>query len=303
MSAAYKNDNDISDEDLTENYKSLCSYYNMKPTRNNKGVSHENGSIESSNGHIKNRLNQELILRGSSNFNSREEYEQWVHAIVKSHNQRNSKNFKVEQQALLELPIRKTTVYEIKSVKVSTYSIINIKQIRYSVPSRLVGHTLTVHINQKNIIAYLGSSEVFRTERKYIVDHPSKYVIDYKHLINAFVKKPRAFRYSQYKDELLPSDEFKVIWEYLDKTESPDIACKIILRLLKICSDYDCEEHVATRCITLIEQKKSIKIEQLESEFSTINPDLPSEVLSQHDLSKYDYLLMKTTQGGGNANV
>ena len=64
-----------------------------------------------------------------------------MHAIVKSHNQRNSKNFKVEQQALQELPIRKTTDYEIKSVKVSTYSIINIKQIRYSVPSRLVGHT------------------------------------------------------------------------------------------------------------------------------------------------------------------
>jgi len=40
----------------------------MEPTRNNKGVAHENGSIESSHGDLKNRINQALMLRGSRNF-------------------------------------------------------------------------------------------------------------------------------------------------------------------------------------------------------------------------------------------
>ena len=37
----------------------------MRPTRNNRGVPHENGSIESAHGHLKRALDQALLLRGS----------------------------------------------------------------------------------------------------------------------------------------------------------------------------------------------------------------------------------------------
>jgi hypothetical protein len=37
----------------------------MMPSRNNRGVAHENGSIESSHGHLKSALGDELLLRGS----------------------------------------------------------------------------------------------------------------------------------------------------------------------------------------------------------------------------------------------
>ena len=42
-------------EDLTKRYEALCAHYGMTPTRNNRGVAHENGSIESSHGHLKRR--------------------------------------------------------------------------------------------------------------------------------------------------------------------------------------------------------------------------------------------------------
>ncbi|WP_440618011.1 IS21 family transposase, partial [Cysteiniphilum sp. 6C5] len=160
LAAAYKNDKDVANEDLTDRYKELCAYYGMNPTRNNKGVSHENGSVESSHGHLKNRIKQELMVRGSKDFETLAEYEQWLRHVVENSNRRNSKNFKLEQSALQPLPKHKTADYEVKSVKVSSHSMINIKQIKYSVPARLVGHALTVHISQKDIIAYLGSSEV-----------------------------------------------------------------------------------------------------------------------------------------------
>ncbi|MFT6266658.1 MAG: hypothetical protein ACJAWS_002821, partial [Oleiphilaceae bacterium] len=38
---------------LTQRYAKLCKFYSVKPTRNNKGVAHENGAIESPNGHLK----------------------------------------------------------------------------------------------------------------------------------------------------------------------------------------------------------------------------------------------------------
>lgn len=47
---------------------SRLPHYGMTPTRNNKGVSHENGSIESAHGHIKAALEDELLLRGSRDF-------------------------------------------------------------------------------------------------------------------------------------------------------------------------------------------------------------------------------------------
>lgn len=52
LSAAYRNINSQASEDLTQRYEQLCSHYQMQPTRNNRGLAHENGSIESSHGYL-----------------------------------------------------------------------------------------------------------------------------------------------------------------------------------------------------------------------------------------------------------
>jgi hypothetical protein len=53
LSAAFRNLGAEAKEDLTTRYEAFCSHYGMTPTRNNPGVSHENGSIESAHGHLK----------------------------------------------------------------------------------------------------------------------------------------------------------------------------------------------------------------------------------------------------------
>jgi transposase InsO family protein len=53
LSAAYKNLSSEAQADLTERYTQLCAHYGMTATRNNRGVSHENGAVESPHGHIK----------------------------------------------------------------------------------------------------------------------------------------------------------------------------------------------------------------------------------------------------------
>ena len=56
LSAAYKNRQQ--QHDFTERYADLCQHYGVKPTRNNHGVAHENGAIESPNNHLKKQLQQ-----------------------------------------------------------------------------------------------------------------------------------------------------------------------------------------------------------------------------------------------------
>src|SRR4051812_10334967 len=56
LSAAFRNLDAEAKEDLTTRYEAFCAHYGMTPTRNNPGVSHENGSIESPHGHLKCKL-------------------------------------------------------------------------------------------------------------------------------------------------------------------------------------------------------------------------------------------------------
>jgi hypothetical protein len=68
LSAAFRNLNPDAREDLTSRYDGLCLHYGMQPSRNNRGVAHENGSIESPHGHLKRAIRDALLLRGSAHF-------------------------------------------------------------------------------------------------------------------------------------------------------------------------------------------------------------------------------------------
>ena len=63
LSAAFRNLGQDTQDDLTRRYHELCAHYGMTPSRNNTGVAHENGSIESAHGHLKRVLEDALLLR------------------------------------------------------------------------------------------------------------------------------------------------------------------------------------------------------------------------------------------------
>jgi transposase InsO family protein len=82
LSAAFCNLDREAQEDLTRRYAELCAHYGMTPSRNNPGIAHENGSIESAHGHLKNVLNDELLLRGSREFADLSAYRRFVDEVV-----------------------------------------------------------------------------------------------------------------------------------------------------------------------------------------------------------------------------
>ena len=82
LSAAFRNLDADARADLTRRYDALCEHYEMEPTRNNRGVAHENGAIESPHGHLKYAVNDALLMRGSGDFADLDAYRAFIDEIV-----------------------------------------------------------------------------------------------------------------------------------------------------------------------------------------------------------------------------
>jgi len=72
--------------DFNPEFVSLCEHYNLTPRTIGIGCPNENGDVESSNGHLKRRLRQHLLLRGSRDFESEAAYQLFVLEVVRAGN-------------------------------------------------------------------------------------------------------------------------------------------------------------------------------------------------------------------------
>jgi len=264
----------------------------MKATRNNRGVSHENGSIESPHGHLKRRIKQALLLRGTNDFKSVEDHQLWIDEVVKKHNQRNAKNIALERTALQALPFHKTADYTELVVPVHTTSTIEVRRTTYSVPSRLIGERLRVHLYHDRLECYVGSKLTVNLSRVYSSKKEGRgRLINYRHLRGSLIKKPQAFRFSQLRDSILPTDAYKSIWRYLEKEIRGRESCKIMVGLLNIASKYDCEQKLGAYILELVRKKKTLSLSAIENKFNNKAPVQPDIIVNQHKLSSYNKFL------------
>ncbi len=77
-------------------YASLMRHYCMEPSRNNAGITHENGSIEIAHGHLKQALLDALLLRGTRGFPNLQSYRAFVDEIVGRRNANRRKRVALE---------------------------------------------------------------------------------------------------------------------------------------------------------------------------------------------------------------
>ena len=193
LSAAFRNLDAETRQDQTRRYEALCAHYPMEPTRNNRGLAHENGSIESPHGHLKRVIEDALLLRGSRDFDTLEVYRRFVDEIVRRRNARNRKRLDLERAALQALPAHRTTDYEETIVTVTSTSGFILKKVFYSVPSRLIGHRLRVRLYDDRLECFLGATPLMILRRGR--PHPNGkhgHVVDYRHVIHALRRKPMA---------------------------------------------------------------------------------------------------------------
>jgi hypothetical protein len=139
LSAAFHNLCANDAEDLTRRFAALTAHYDMVPTRNNRGVAHENGSIESRHGHVKSRIEQALLLRGSSDFERLDDYRTFVGRVIADHNKRHADAIKVEQAYLRPLPPAQPVTWQEANVRVTSSSGFSFRHAIYTVRRAILG--------------------------------------------------------------------------------------------------------------------------------------------------------------------
>jgi hypothetical protein len=277
-------------------YEKLCKHYHVTPTRNNKGVAHENGAIESPNGHFKRKVEQQLLLRGHRDFADLAKYEGFLECIVRAINKRCTTRFNEEREHLQTLPRQRTNDFSEQHVKVTTSSTINVKRVTYTVPSRLIGSMLLVHIYDGKLELFYGHERTLILTRIYAPKQSRARSVDYHHVIHSLAKKPNAFKSSLIRDDLIPEGDFSLLWRQLTKEGVKDEDCRYMVDLLVLADNYHCEKELGRYVLNALESGRKASIQTCRDHFGTDAIEIPTILCQQHTLSSYDKL-MEATHG------
>src|SRR5438067_500543 len=204
-------------EDWTLRYQALMQHYGMQPTWNNTGVAHENGDVEQSHHRFKQAVDQALRARGDRDFPTRAAYEHFLHELVRKRNLNRTARFATEREALRPLPATALAPCKELRVTVSRFSTIQVLGNTYSVPSRLIGTTLTLRVRAETLEGFVGSTLALTLPRLIGKHH---HQIDYHHIIWSLVRKPGAFAAYRYRDELFPTTTFRLAYDRLRSDEA-----------------------------------------------------------------------------------
>ena len=213
-------------------YLALCRHLGLEARTIAVGNPNQNGDIEAAQGHLKRRLKNHLILRGSRDFPDVAGYAGFVAKVCRGANALRVAKV-VEERALLRpLPLTRFPEAEELTVRVSSYSTARVKQSSYSVPSRLIGTMLQVQVGE-DIVRFSHLGEL-------IVSYPRSRShlprIDYRHVIASLVRKPGAFARYLYREELFPSTAFRQAYDRL-KADDEAKADQRYLRLLALAAE------------------------------------------------------------------
>jgi hypothetical protein len=293
LSAAFHNLDRGAQEDLTRRYEELCAHYGMTPSRNNRGVAHENGSIESAHGHLKNVLRDELLLRGSRDFADLAAYRGFIDEVVGRRNARNRKRIEIERAVLEPLPARRTTDYEEARVLVTSSGGFILRRVFYSVPSRLIGHRLNVHVYDDRLECFLGATQLLTLRRGRPPHGSGKHghVVDYHHVIHALRKKPMALLNLVYRDQLFPRRAYARAFELLLARESDKQACRTMVGLLALAHDRACEVELAHAIDADLDAGCPPDLNRLRDRFKPDQAAIPIVAVELVPLSAYDELV------------
>ena len=279
-------------EELTARYQDLCRHYGLRPTRNNTGVSHENGAIEARQGSLKRALEQSLLLRGSREFDDLSTYEQFVAETVRRLNARCARAWEAERACLRPLPARRTADFEEVDARVSKFGVFTAKGVLYSVPSRLAGQRLKVRLHSTHLQAWLGGVKVFECERLHASTaerHPKR--IDWRHMLPSLRAKPGAFARWALRDAMFPRSEYAQAWEHISQALPERAACRLMVDLLDLADRANVVAELALELGRLLDKAELPDIDRLKERFAPRPAVMPQVVVVMPTAAVYDELL------------
>jgi transposase InsO family protein len=291
LSAAFCNLDSSAREDLTVRYEALCQHYGMQPTRNNRGVAHENGAIESPHGHLKQSIRDALLLRGSNDFTDLAAYRAFIDELGSRRNMRQRLRIEAERPYLQGLPDTRTADYEEVLAYVTSCGGFTLRKVFYTVPSRLIGHRLRVRLYDERLDLYIGGTQLMSLARGHSGEHGKHgHVVDYRHVIHALRRKPAALLNLVYRDQLFPREAYRRMFAELRERLGDRPACKLMVELLRLAHERACEGQLATELTSLLANRQLPDLNALRAHFAPDAATLPQVRVILPSLHAYELL-------------
>lgn len=214
-------------------YLAFAKHLGMEPRTINIGCPHEQGDVEAANRHLKRRIKNHLLLRGSSDFEREAGYWQFLAEICAAANRVRVVKVEEERRHLRPLPAMRYPESEQIGVNVSSASTVRVKKNTYSVPAKLIGLKLEAHVSESDVRFTHEGHEVWQCPRAL----GQKPRIDYRHVITWLARKPGAFRSYLYREEMFPTIVFRQAYDRLLANDERT-ADRHYLRVLELAANH-----------------------------------------------------------------
>jgi hypothetical protein len=273
---------------FNEAYLVLMRHYGMTPRTTEVGAKEQNGDVEAGHGALKRRLEQALLVRGSRDFDSADAWQTFVDGVVRKANVARSKRVVEDVAAMRELDVAKLPEYIDEEVRVSEWSTVRVRHNAYSVPSRLIGEWVRVHIYEDRIEVRFADEIQLACER---LLGRNGHRIDYRHVIWSLVRKPGGFARYVYREEMFPSLAFRETYDAIQAVRPGTKGDLEYLRILHLAAS-TMESDVVAALALLKMSGKPVTADAVRELVKTPAPvDVPALASPSIDLSEYDTLL------------
>ena len=278
---------------LTARFRQVLEHYGLRSSRIQPRKAHENGVVEQSHFRTKTAIEQALLLRGATDFVDEAAYLTFLRAVVdRTRNRAAAVRLAEERIHLRPLPAAPIPEYTTFQCRVRKWSTIRVGGRAYSVPSRLIGHTVEVHQHPTMVQVFYGGEVLCKMPRlRGAADHR----IDYRHIIKSLVRKPGAFARYRFREELFPSLTFRAAYDALGRThgERADVEYVRLLHLAATTSERQVEATLRAR----LDAGDPCDYASVQAQVRPPVPAVPVVHIPRPDLAQYDALLAGGVRG------
>jgi hypothetical protein len=178
------------------------------------------------------------LLRGSRDFGAVEEYDAFVVGVVRAANGPRQKQLAEELACMRPLPATRLAEYREFAPVVSSQSLMRVNRHTYSVPSRLIGHTLRVEQHEAQLRVYLGKEFLFDLPR---LRAKQGCLVDFRHVLPGLLRKPGAFSHYRHREALYPNTLYRQAYDRLVGDHGERRGVIEYLQVLKLAADQTVE--------------------------------------------------------------